>query len=540
MNKKNNKFDLKPVIGTLLFAAIYYYFMLPPLNLSSPFFWFSLVLIVIFYTMISGINNLASFVNFDNNTVFSKNFSYNTDKRMMIIGTGLISLVAILVVINFISAPIFNSKEYGNRISVNEELTFEENVLPVDFKNLALLDKASSQKLGDRVMGQIPELVSQFNVSSIYTQISYKGIIERVTPLEYADVFKYFTNRKKGVAGYIKVNSVTGEATLEKMKKGMKYVPSALFGEDLHRKLRMSYVKDIFGEPAFEVDDENNPYWIVPVLKYKAVGLKEEIESIIILNPVDGTSNKYNVKDVPTWVDHVYKPELVIEQVNDWGKYKKGFLNSIIGQKEVVATTEGYNYLIMNGDVYMTTGITSASLDESNLGFIFTNLRTKETNFYAVPGAEEFSAMDSAMGQVQQMNYIATFPIIINLNTKPTYLISLKDNAGLVKMYAFVDSTDYQKVTVTDSSKGIEKAAKNYLGDSIDQTKNKVEKTITVKTITNINVDGTTYFYITDVNNAKYKANIKTGENIFPFTKKDDKLTVVYHEQEINEIITIK
>src|SRR5574344_2672981 len=144
------------------------------------------------------------------------------------------------------------------------------------------------------------------------------------------------------------------------------------------------------------------------------------------------------------------------------GEYKNGFINSLFGQKGIVQTTDGYNYTIQNDDVYLYTGITSINSDESNIGFVLTNLRTKETKFYAVPGAEEYSAMDSAKGQVQQMSYTATFPLLINLNNKPTYLISLKDNAGLVKLYAFVDVADYQKVVATDASKGITEAAKLY------------------------------------------------------------------------------
>lgn len=540
MKNKNFKKETRSLILTLLFVLIYYYVVLPPLNLTSPLFWFSLIITIIFYIIVSGIGNLISYGKFDHQGNFHKNVNYKSNKVLKIIlSTTIISIVT-LFIINIIYSPLFNSKAYATRIEVIEGTEFTSDVKPVDFKKLALLDKNSSRKLGDRVMGQLPELVSQFDVSDIYTQINYKESIERITPLEYADIFKYFTNRKDGIKGYIKVDSVTGESSLQKLNKGMKYVPSAIFGEDLYRKIRFSYPKDIFGNITFEVDDENNPYWIVPVIKYKAIGLRREVTNLIIFNPVDGTSKKYKINEVPNWVDHVYNSELIIEQINDWGKYKNGFINSIFGQKGVVATTEGYNYLVMNNDVYMTTGITSAVRDESNIGFILTNLRTKETKYYEVPGAEEYSAMASAEGQVQQMDYKATFPILINLNNNPTYIISLKDNAGLVKMYAFVDLVDYQKVTVSDSSKGIENAAKNYLGNAVDQTKEQESKIIEVKSITNLLLDGNTYFYITDKNSNKYKVNIKVKESILPFIKVNDKLKITYIKNDINEIITIE
>ena len=332
-------------------------------------------------------------------------------------------------------------------------------------------------------MGQMKDLVSQFEVSQVYTQINYNNEIIRVTPLEYANSLKWFTNHKEGTKGYIKVNSVTGKSELVKLEKGMKYMPSALFNENLTRYLRFKYPTAIFDTPNFELDNEGYPYWIVPTIKYIGIGLKPEIDSVIIVNPITGKTEKYSVGEVPAWIDHVYSPQLIIEQVDNWGMYKNGYLNSIFSQKGVVATTDGYNYLLMNDDVYLYTGITSVNNDESNLGFILTIMRTKETNFYEVPGAEEYSAMDSAEGAVQQMKYTATFPLLINLNIKPTYLMSLKDYAGLVKMYAFVDVTDYQKVVVTDSSKGIKKAAENYLANSnisIDTNSLKT-KTITIK-----------------------------------------------------------
>ena len=339
-------------------------------------------------------------------------------------------------------------------------------------------------------MGQMSELVSQFYVSDLYTQINYNNEIVRVTPIEYNGFIKWLNNKKKGTRGYIKVNSVTGEANLIKLDNGMKYMPSAYFFKDLYRALRFKYPTTIFGNASFEIDNKGKPYWVVPTIKYTAIGLKEEINGVVLLDPVDGKTVKYDVKDVPSWIDQVFSANLIIEQINDWGMFKKGFFNSLFSQNGVVQTTEGYNYLIKDDDVYMYTGITSVSTDESNIGFVLTNLRTKETNFYQVPGAEEYSAMASAEGQVQQMHYVSSFPLLINLNNRPTYLLSLKDNAGLVKMYAFVDVVDYQKVVVTDSTLGIDVAANNYLNNiNLASGSATNKKTITRNTSFNCRVD---------------------------------------------------
>ena len=521
------------ILLTLVISFIPYYFMIPPINLTSLYFWFFMVIVLFNFVMI--------YLFFSREKIIKDVKSKKKNLFFTVFGITCVLITVILISTNFILSPIFNSGSYANRIIISENGNFSEDFEKVDFKHLPLLDKASSQKLGDRVMGQMPELVSQFVVSDLYTQINYNDDIIRVTPLEYNGFIKYLSNKNSGVKGYITVDSVTGEANLVKLDKGMKYMPSAYFSKDLMRHLRFKYPTVIFDTPSFEIDNEGNPYWIIPTVKYNGIGIRKEINGVIVLDPITGDTEKYDIDEVPTWIDHVYSADLILEQVNDWGLYKKGFLNSLFGQKEVVQTTEGYNYLIMNDDVYLYTGITSKATDESNIGFILTNMRTKDTVFYAVPGAEEYSAMASAKGQVQQMNYTSSFPLLINLNNKPTYLLSLKDNAGLVKMYAFVDVADYQKVSVSDASIGIEAAAQKYLGDSYVLSDELLSKTITIKTITSANIDGTTYYYFKDENSNKYKVSIKTNEENIPFLKVDDRLKIYYtNENTLIEIVKLE
>ncbi len=519
------------ILFSLLGVFGLYYFMLPPLNLRAPAFWtFLVVCIVVVIAIITGFS-------YGSRIIVTKRNNKIPDKKYLGIFIGIACIPLLIILVNIFNTPLFRADAYYKRIEVTAS-DFNKDVDLVNFDSLALLDKDSSQKLGDKVMGQMTDLVSQFEVSDLYTQINYQDQIVRVTPLEYANVIKYFTNRSKGVEGYITVNSVTGEANLVRLDKGMKYVPSGLFWENLARKLRFSYPTTIFGEVNFEVDDEGNPYWIAETIKYSGVGLKREVSGVVILNPIDGTSKKYKLEEIPTWVDHVYSADLIMEQLDDWGAYKNGFFNAIFGQKEVMRTTDGYNYMAMNDDVYMYTGITSVSNDASNIGFILTNLRTKETHFYDVAGAIETAAMASAEGQVQQMSYTSTFPLLINLNNKPTYLVSLKDNAGLVKMYAFIDYTDYQKVKVTDASLGILAAANNYLGREVSSNEDILEKEITIRDITSGVISGNTYYYIR-TDDEVFKAALKIREDLLPFLVVGDKITIEYYDGEIKEIIKI-
>lgn len=521
-------------IFIILLILLMYYFELPPINLSSVLFWqFFITSLILILIGISLSNGDKIIINNRFNSGLSNFYKYSF--------LGIVILIIGLFLINFISSPFLNAKEYSERIIVDESHEFIKDIALVDFSKTPLIDRDSSQKLGDRKMGEFTSWVSQYYVSDLYTQINYNNEIVRVTPIEYVGLIKYFANHNEGIKGYIKVNSVTGNASLVNLEKGMKYLPSAYFFENLYRKLRISYPFTIFDKASFEIDNEGNPYWIVPTIKYKGIGLKKEIDGVVILDPITGNSKKYALNEIPTWVDHVYSADLIIEQINDWGEYRKGFFNSIFSQKDVVNTTEGYNYLVMDNDVYLYTGITSVSSDESNLGFVLVNMRTKETKYYFVPGAEEYSAMASAEGLVQEKGYKSSFPLLINLAGNPTYLLSLKDDAGLVKMYAFIDVSDYQKVVVNDSSLGIEAAASKYLSsfeNKIDSVNSKEEKII-VKNITSAVIDGNTYYYITDDNNKEYYVSIKVNKAKLPFVKIGDKLNINYVDSDVSQILKL-
>lgn len=537
MKRKKKDFKkhglLKSIIISLLFAGIYYYISYPALDIHNLGLWMYIISVLVVFLICQTVFHTGLVIE----DLQTGKISVQNHKIMKL-WLAVPAIIIILVLVAILNSAMLNAKKYYKRIEIDTTKTFQEDLPEVDFNKLPLLDKKSSSKLGDRVMGGMSELVSQYDVSDEYTQINYNDEIIRVTPLEYNGTIKWFTNRNKGITGYITVNSTTGKAKLIKLDKGLKYAPSALFNENLYRKLQFSYPTKNFDAINFEIDNSGNPYWVASVVKYHGINQRREVTGVVIFNPINGESKYYKIKDVPSWVDHVYEAELILEQVNDWGAYKNGYLNSVFTQRDVVATTTGYNYLAFNDDVYLYTGITSVLADESNIGFILTNMRTKETNFYSVAGAEEYSAMDSAKGQVQQMKYTSTFPLLINLNGQPTYLISLKDNAGLVKMYAFVDVVDYQKVVVTDASKGIEAAADAYLtqmGEESGTSKN--TKTINVYGIKEVIIDGNTVYYFTDQNNQKYKVSIKVNKNRLPFLKEGEQVEIEYNKEQ--EVINI-
>ena len=534
--KSVSKFVIALIISTII-LLVAWYFIHPVINWHSPVNFLNLIGLGIYFAIVI---SFAMYYHIITIKTYQKLFKY--------FGI-LVGLVVVFVIcLGVVTSPIFNAKEYASRVEV-QQVDFDV-INEVDFNKTPIIDRESTVALGDRVMGQMPELVSQFEVSDDYTQISYKDSVYRVTPLEYADFIKYLTNREEGIPAYILVNSTTGEAELVKLEDlgldGMRYVPSGMFNENLMRKLQLTYPTEIFGEPSFEIDEEGHPWYICTTYTYKGIGNKLQVEGVVLFDPITGDSTNYeNVLDAPSWIDRIYPESLITEEIDNYGSLKDGFLNSIFGQKNVFATSEGYNYLEQGGDIWIYSGLTSVNSDSANLGFVLSNLRTHETMQITSAGADEMSAMNSAEGEVKNYGYYSTFPLLVNVQGQPVYLSALKDNAGLIKMYAMVDASDYQKVVTVNADEGLEALRDKYIstsGNIILDGEDLEEKTITVADIQFYMVDNETRAYITDTQNNRYKITLTSeNENILAFIKPQDRIKIayVYHE-DVSLIQTIE
>ena len=539
---------LIPVYALYIFGM--FYVMLPPLNWHAPAFWKFLALsvgpLLVLLIMFSFTKRqIDSFQNwrstFHNKNVV--NLSREQNRWGTICKASILALIFVVVfpsAATLVTSRIFHAKAFSQRIEP-KDVDFSE-VPQVDFKKTPIIDRDSSIRLGDKVMGNMTEWVSQFDVSNEYTQISYKDSVYRVTPLTYNGFIKYFKNKSGGVPAYITVDSTSGKTQLVKLKDlgldGMKYVPSAYFNNNLSRHLRFQYPTEIFGEPSFEIDEEGKPWYICTTYTYSGVGNKKRVSGAVFLDPITGDSTKYDTKHIPSWADRIYPESLVVEELDDNGSLKKGFWNSQFGQSGVIVTSEGYNYLEKNGDIWLYSGLTSANADESNLGFVLVNLRTHEAMKIATAGANEKSAMKSAQSEVKNYGYQSTFPLLINIKGNPVYLMSLKDN-GLIKMYATVSAVDYQKVATVYTDEGLDalfKKTLNLLGSGSEDTISKDSlKTadITVAGVEKVNVDGNTMYYIQSEKGDIYKIGFTTKyENQLVFLKNGAKLKISYIDAE--------
>lgn len=486
---KKGKWKLLLVVAILLAAGIYYYVTIPAINIHSSGFWLFIIVL--------GLLILAAYASRKRlRTVSELKESRFMKAGMMVLGI----IVVVYVVGSVLSSPIVNAKKYSSLLTV-EERSFTDDIQPVDYSQIPLLDKDSATLLGNRKMGSMVDMVSQFEVSDLYSQINYQGKPVRVTPLVYASPVKWLTNQSSGIPAYIMIDMTTQNTELVHLEKPIRYSEAEYLNRNIYRHLRFSYPTYIFDQLSFEIDDQGTPYWICPVKKFE-IGLfgGQTIGRVVLCNAQTGECKDYAIEDCPEWVDRANPADLLVRLYDYHGTLAGGYINSVFGQKGCLKTTDGYNYMAMDDDVWVYTGVTSVSGDRSNVGFVLMNQRTRETRYYKVNGAEEYSAMESAQGQVQNLGYKATFPILLNISGEPTYFIALKDDAGLVKKYAMVNIQKYQNVAVGDSVSQCEEAYKEMLasngissgtdGGTLQEISGRISR------IAQSVIDGNSHFYL--------------------------------------------
>ncbi len=534
-------------VVALLFLGLSLYFFCPALNVHNLGLWI-LVDISLFIFVI--VERLAKgYKDFGWITVKQKKGSKGRSKKFTKFNFDIkhylapVVFTVLIIIMGIVGSTVLNATTYAQIMKVTDADFSTDLAESVGTDSIALMDTASAQMLGDREIGALSDVVSQFNVSYDYTQIDYNGKPVKVSALEYAGFFKWMNNKNNGIKGYVTVNPVTMSASFEK-SEGMKYVPSAYFSENAHRYLWTEYPTLMLDNLHFEIDESGKPYYVASVVE-KTIGLfgGRTVSGCVVLDPVSGKTEKYNIEDTPKWIDVVFYGDLICEQYNWYGMFQNGYMNSMFAKKDCKQVTtyyssddesydetpvSDYGYIAKDGDIWIYTGVTSVNGDSSNIGFLLANERTGESRYYSIAGADEKSAMAAAEGEVQEKGYQASFPSLINIDGHPTYIMVLKDSGGLVKLYATVNVEQYNIVTTATKQAECIKKYKIALGiDSDEITEDVKEKTITVSSIKYIDIDGNTYIYLIDSDNNIFKAKASTNENML-LLNAGDKVKISY------------
>lgn len=433
------------LIVTVIGGAVAYYFMLPAINLKAMEFYYFVAIVLAIYIVMTVITTKA----------FMKPEYIPYVKRRAIAPIVIGLVFALVLGIGYlVSAPLFRAKAYSEIISV-ETQNFGESDRSIttitsleDFQSVPMIDKDAALVLANKTLGELNK-VSQFVIDDAYsTQINYKGNPYRIFPLKYGDVFKWIKNTRDGFPAYVAVNMYTQEAEVVDLAANnlpnIKVSTGEYLNERLDRVLRFKYPTYMFGTPSLEINEDGHPYWVCERID-KTIGLVggTDVIGVVLVDACDKENIKYySLEQIRTnediqWIDQIYSEDLLVKQYNYYGKYSGGFINGYIGQENVVSTTYGSSCIASGDDVWLYTGVTSVTNDDSIIGFAIINQRTKEAVFQRIAGTTESGAQTSAQGIVSDKGWNATFPILLNIDGEATYFMALKDN-NVVKSYAMV------------------------------------------------------------------------------------------------------
>ena len=523
---------------TLLVGAVFFYVQMPAINLHAEDFYGFVLLLCVTYCI------CALFTSGFQGTGAKGYFTFV--KKQCTVPFIVMALMIITALVGALTSwVVLRAKDYQALLPIDSG-SFASEIEEVSYDRIPMLDRDSAEKLGDRKLGELADMVSQFEVAENYTQINYHGRPVRVTPLRYGDIIKWFNNRSEGLPAYLIIDMVTQNVEVVRLDEGMKYTTAEHFSRNLYRHLRFAYPTYMFEEPVFEINEDGTPYWVC-AKKEKTIGLfgGTDNHGAVLVNAITGESEYY--EEPPAWVDHVYSAELIIEQYDYYGMYHNGFINSILGQRDVTVTTDGYNYIAEGDDVYLYTGVTSVGGDESNVGFLLSNQRTKETKYYPCAGATEYSAMDSAEGQVQNLRYTATFPLLLNVAEQPTYFMALKDASELVKMYAMVNVNQYQIVatgaTVAECESNYRQMLRqsNLISDDqtgIDQPVETDRRSLegVIAEIRSAVVDGNSIYFLRFTGETDFTVRMSAADVPYaPLLNVGDRVRVWYYDGHVSE-----
>lgn len=420
---------------------------LSPLYLDGAIFWAVLITIYV------GLNALMKIGEFSFDAEKTQPgqvpFSFSARQKFPKLSAVIIAVPWILIVVVMILCSVFFQwKAYRDQLGEPEIKKFDNEVQAIDVAQIPIVDENLALQLAQKKLGERPALGSQVALYSATIQM-VDGELVWVVPLYHSGFFKWLTNLS-GTPGYIVVSATNTNDVRYVEGYKIKYHPGSYLLFDITRKVRfgpglMTGITDY----SFELDDEGQPYWAISTYKNSRGFSLPEADGIILLNATTGQMDRYGMDEVPEWVDRVQPEDFVLAQIANRGNYVHGIFN--FANKDKYRPSEGHNIVYNNGRCYLFTGLTSVGADDSAIGFIMVDMVTKEPIMYEMSGATEEAAQRSAEGRVQDLKYRATFPIILNIDSQPTYFMTLKDNIGLIKQYAFVSVTNYSTVGTGES-----------------------------------------------------------------------------------------
>lgn len=378
----------------------------------------------------------------------------NWKKNPIIISGTLFVVLTIMWLANWLLRyDVWHAESYQKILGeVNKDSSFEKDIHEAKKDQMIIFDEMVARTIGEKVLGSQTSLGSQVELGTFVLQ-NVNGKFYWVAPLLHSGFFKYWSNSEEGTPGYVKVSANDDQdVELVTKVKGRKlkivYQTGSYFLKDLSNYLYFNgYSTYKIDQPEFEIDDEGNPFWVIPISKKHFASKVLNVDKLLILNPENGEIKEYTTSNVPKWVDRIYTPEILVDQVDWWGEYVHGYWN--FAHKDImIPSGEMVMVYGKEGHCMWYQGMTSKGLDNATVGFLLIDSKDKKVNFYKRVGATETAAMQSAEGKVQEKGYYAGHPTAYNISGEPTYLVPLHDKSNLVKAIALVNIHDFNHLSV--------------------------------------------------------------------------------------------
>ncbi|MFF2754144.1 hypothetical protein ACFVR1_10420 [Psychrobacillus sp. NPDC058041] len=399
---------------------------------------------------------------------------------------GVLFLGSLAVAVFMLSAPVWNANEKYEIAKMNEQVEiqpFDETKTPA-----SVPPKFARNKM-KKAFGQVPN-TSYYELGNLQIQ-KVKDEYVYIAPVEFSGFFKWMNGDV--TPGYFTMSATDSSDNPKFVKAEMSYTPSSFLHKNLERHMRMMHPTKIFyGEPQLEINEDGKPYYIRSYGKFISARNGFDVDGIIVVDPATGQTDSYKLDDVPAFIDGAVSPEAVSLQNSYFGNYVHGFINSIVGKKDVkLPSDEGTEANVSpifgeDGRMYYFTDFTSPKEGvDSMLGYSLTDGRTGKATYYT--GNLEDSYMDS-QGALQiiekkfiEKKWSGEMPVLYNFYGEASWLTPVLDSNGFLQNY-FIVSAANPEISVYGNTPNealkLYKTAIQRGGSSVDGSSNAEEKSV--------------------------------------------------------------
>lgn len=343
-----------------------------------------------------------------------------------------------------------------------------------EVQHVRVVPEESAIFAGSKVVGQ---LGAYYQVGTYNIQAE-NGRLVWVAPLDFQGPIQWLSRRTS--PGVIVVSGENPDAPAEpRMRAPMRYIPSALFNDNIERHVYMRYGTEAILETTLQLDSDGNPQYLCTLGRPTIGWSGYRVTAVVIVNPATGAMERKPREEfasLPPWVSRVYPPDLVLEY-NDWfGRYVHGWWNAELAKRDVhlPARDEVFGLLVTGGRfVWFVDHTSPNSTDDSMTGFTYTDSRTGELVYYTSSGGQFNSTgaqrSVAANPTVRQARLIPTQPILYNAFHENTWVVPIVADNGKFQSLALVQAAGGHVVVgnPTAPSPAVDAFAnyRSYLGD---------------------------------------------------------------------------